>query len=75
MAAHEDDWNMDIGLGQFGLEIEAAQARQSDVEHQAARGHGKLALQHIRRRAEQLNLQSDRLKKVTDRSADRLVVR
>ena len=74
MAGHEDDRYMNVRLGEFGLKVQAAQSGQPDVQDQAARDIRKLALQHFGGRAEQLNLQSDRLKKVAEGSAHRYVV-
>jgi len=36
MAAHEDDWNVSVGFGEFGLKVQSAQPGQSDVQHEAA---------------------------------------
>ena len=74
MAGDEDDRNANVGLGQLGLKIEAAQSRQPDVEHQAAGNVRQLALQQLRRRAEHLDLQSHRLKKIGQRPAHREIV-
>jgi len=38
----ENDWNVNLRLGQFGLKIEPAQSRQSDIEYDAARLLGTL---------------------------------
>ena len=35
--------NLDVGLGELALKVEAAQARQADVEHEAARHVGRSA--------------------------------
>ena len=56
MAGHEDDWNVNVRLGQFGLKVQAAQSRQSDVEDQAAGNVRKLSLQYFWRRTERLDL-------------------
>src|SRR5262249_31242545 len=34
-AGNENDWNIDVHLGELGLEIEPAQSRQSDIQYQA----------------------------------------
>src|ERR1700730_11694739 len=36
ISRHEDDWNPDAGIGQLGLEIEAAQSRHSDIKDDTA---------------------------------------
>src|SRR5258708_37570212 len=74
VAGHEYDRNMDIRLGELGLEIEPAYSRQSDVEHEAARHVGKVASQEIRRRAERLDLEPDRAKQASERLAHRFIV-
>src|SRR4051794_40439072 len=50
MPGHEDDRNLDIGLGEFALDIEAAQARQPNVEDEAGWNIRELFLQQLRRR-------------------------
>jgi len=47
VAGHEYDRNMDVRLGELGLEVEARLAPQSDVEHEAARHIGKFAAQEV----------------------------
>src|SRR5580692_8609968 len=65
---------MDAGLGELGLEIEPAQARQADVEHQATRAVRRAALQKFLGRAERLDLQTDRTKQARERLAQRRIV-
>ena len=48
MAGHEYDGDVNGGFGQLGLEVEAAQPGQSDVEHQTARHVRKLGSQQLR---------------------------
>jgi hypothetical protein len=60
MPGHKNDGNVNIGLGQFGLKIEPAQARQSDVKNEATRTLGLLVLQKFGRRRERLHLQAYR---------------
>ena len=74
MAGHEDDWNLNVGLGQLGLKIQPALSGQPDVKHQAAGDIRQPALQHFGRRTEHLNLQSHRLEKIAEPSAYRRVV-
>jgi hypothetical protein len=47
MASHEDDWNVNVRLGKFGLKVQPAQSGQPDVKDQAAGDVWKLALQHL----------------------------
>src|SRR5260370_26526172 len=74
VAGHEYDRNMDIRLGELGLEIEPAYSRQSDVEHEAARHVGKVASPEIPGRAECPGLESDRAKQASERLAHRFIV-
>jgi hypothetical protein len=74
VASDEDDWGVNVRLGQFGLKVEAAQSWQPYVKHQATGGIRELALQHFGRRTECLNPQSHRLKKIDERSPHRCVV-
>jgi hypothetical protein len=57
MTGHEDNRNVDTGLGELDLKLQSAHARQSDVEHQAARLIGEAALKQFGRGAEHLHLQ------------------
>src|SRR5215510_13820258 len=74
VAGHEYDGNMDVRLGEFGLEIEPAHPRQSDVEHEAACHIGKLASQKVRGRAERLDPEADRSEQAAERLAHGLIV-
>ena len=60
MAGDEDHRQLDAGLGQLALKIEAAAPRQPDIEDQAAGRIGPLALQEFLRRAEGPHLQAHR---------------
>src|SRR5712672_2442344 len=64
---------MDIRLGELGLEVQAADPRQPDVEHQATCDIRKLALQQLRGGSKRLGLQAHRSKEITERSAHRVV--
>ena len=33
MAGHEDNWNVNVRFGQFGLKLQSAQSGQPDVKH------------------------------------------
>ena len=74
MTGHENDRNVDARLGEFGLELETAHSRQSDVEHQATCCRGELALQQFRRRTEHLHLQADRPEQAAERLAHHRIV-
>ncbi len=60
---YENNWDLSFRLGQFGLKIESADARQADVKNEA--GGGGIAqlplLQEIGGRAECLDAQADGL--------------
>src|SRR5262249_42235256 len=71
---HEDDRDADLGLGELRLEVEAAQSRQPDVEHEAAHHLGQLVFQQVGRRPEQLDLVSNRSEQAAQRLAHGLVV-
>src|SRR3979490_340640 len=64
MAGHENDWNVNVRLGQFSLKVEAAQSGKPDVEHQTAGNVRQLALQHVGGRTEYLNPKAYGLKQV-----------
>jgi hypothetical protein len=49
------------------MEVEAAQSRQADIEHEAARRIRKLVQQKFRHRGEQLWLKIDRSKQAAQR--------
>src|SRR5215813_8792807 len=74
VAGNEDDGKMDARLRQLLLEREAARARQSHVEHEAARGVGALRLQELLRRSEYARLETDGGDKILDGVAHRRVV-
>src|SRR5262249_23132701 len=57
MSRNEHDRDSNVRLQQLGLEIETAQSRQPDVEHEAAWNIRALALQEFLRRCEYLDLQ------------------
>src|SRR5262249_5663890 len=58
---NENYWNVNLSLGQLGLKIEPAQARQSDIQYQTARSLQALIGQKLRRGAHHHSFQSDRL--------------
>src|SRR5215471_4655327 len=74
VAGHEYDGNMDVRLGELGLEIEAAEPGQSHIEHEAACHVGKLASQQVRGRAERLDPETDRTKQASERFAHGFIV-
>ena len=74
VSGHEDDGDVDIRAGKLGLKIEAAHARQPDVEHQTACGIGQLARQEFGRRAEYLGLQADVSEEIVKRLSHRDIV-
>src|SRR5262249_62127352 len=74
MAGHEYDGNVDVRLGELGLEIEPTHPRQSDIEHEAACHIGKLASQKVRGRAERLGPEADRSKQASERLAHGFIV-
>src|SRR5277367_709350 len=41
VTGEENDRNTNVGLGEFRLEVEPANSRHSDIEHQAGGGIGK----------------------------------
>src|SRR5437763_13731553 len=71
---HEYDRSMDVRLGELGLEVESAEPRQSDIEHEAACHIGKLAAQQVRGRTERLDLEADRSKQAAQRLAHGFIV-
>ena len=74
MRGEEDDRHVDFGLGQFLLKLKAAHPWQPHIEHQAAwRVHDR-GLEKGVSRAEKLDLEPDRLKKLLKDSADRSIV-
>jgi hypothetical protein len=74
MSSHEDNWNLNVLLDQFGLKVEPAQSGQPDVKDQATRDIRKSALQHFGRRSKHLDLQAYRLKQIGQRPAHRDIV-
>ena len=74
MPGHEYDGNVDVRLAELGLEIEPAEPRQSDIEHEAACHIGKLAAQQVRGRTERLDLEADRSKQAAQRLAHGFIV-
>jgi hypothetical protein len=56
------------------LEIEPAQPRQSDIQHEAACHIGKLASQQVRGGTERLNPEPYRAKQASERFAHRFIV-
>jgi hypothetical protein len=74
VSGHEDDGDADVRAGELGLKIEAADARQPDVEHQTACGIGQLARQEFSRRAEYLGLQADVSEEIVKRLSHRDIV-
>src|ERR1700722_18371992 len=69
MTSHEDDWNVDVSLGQLGLKVQPARSGQPDVKDQTTGDVWQLAVQHFGCRTERLNLQAYRLKKIGQRPA------
>ena len=61
MPGHEDDRHVGSHLRQFLLELEPANARQPDVEHEAGSGIRALTLKKFVSGAEELNVKTDRL--------------
>jgi len=43
----EDDWYIDVGLGELALKIEPAQSRQAHIKHEATGRFGQLGLQEL----------------------------
>ncbi len=74
MPCHEDDGNVNVCFGQFGLEVETAQSRQSDVEHQTAEHVGKMALQQFGGRPEHFDLVPDGPEQASERLAQGFIV-
>jgi len=74
MAGHEHDWNSNIRLRQLGLEVETAQPRQSDVEHQTTGNIWTPALEELRSRFECLDPQPYGMEEPGERLAHRRVV-
>jgi hypothetical protein len=65
---------MSIFAGELGLKVEAAHARQPDVEHQTARGIGLPACQQFGGRAKQFGLQADVSEETMKRLSHRDIV-
>jgi hypothetical protein len=74
MPGDEDDRDLDSGLGQLGLKIQAASLRQPDVEDQATCDIGQRALQQLWRRTEHFRPQPDRAKQPVERLSHRGIV-
>ena len=74
MAGHEHDWNSNIRLRQLGLEVETAQPRHSDVEHQTTRNIWTPALEELHSRFECLDPQPYGTEQPGERLSHRLVV-
>src|SRR5437588_2816911 len=74
MSGHEDDWNMNIYLGELALEIQAALSRQPDIKYEAARNVRQLALEQFARRAEDLCPHPYRAEKPFERLAEFRIV-
>ena len=74
MASHENYWNMNIHFCQQSLKIEPIYPRKPHIKYEATRRIGPLALQEFWRRTERLNLQSNRLQKILESTAERRVV-
>ena len=74
MTGHEDDRYPVIGFRELLLEIEAADHRQPDIEHQAAGRLGDALLHELLRRAEGLDLETHRPQQAAQGAAHRAVV-
>src|ERR1051326_391710 len=74
MSGNKNDGNMNVGLEQFLLEIQAAHTRQSNVKHQTAGSIHPLAAQKLLRGTEQLHLQTHRCQQVLERFTNAGVV-
>lgn len=74
VAGDEDDGEIDFRFRKFALEVEPAHSRQPDIEHEAARDIGSLALQELLRRPEHADLQPNGTNKTLQSIANRLFV-
>ena len=74
MSRNKHDWNSNIRLRQLGLEVETAQPRQSDVEHQTTGNIWTPALEELRSRFECLDPQPYGMEEPGERLAHRRVV-
>jgi hypothetical protein len=74
MAGHENDWNVNVRLGELSLKVQAAQSRQPDVEDQTASNIWKRAPQQFGGRTEHLHPQDYRLEEIGERSTHGFVV-
>src|SRR5215470_16187998 len=63
MSGDKNNRNSNVGLCQLGLEVETAQSRQSDIEHEAAWNIGTLGREKLLCRCKHLNGQLYRAKK------------
>jgi hypothetical protein len=66
-AGEKDDWQHARPLFQRPLHIEAVQARQREVEHEATRSVPVVAVEKLVRRRKRCNVQSDGFKQSFDR--------
>ena len=74
MPGHEDDRHVGSRPRQFALELEAAQPREPDIEHQATRDIRTLVFQEGVRRAEQPHVKAHRFEQALERVAHGRVV-
>src|SRR5947209_1759651 len=74
MACNKYNRNSNIRLHQLGLEVQAAQSRQSDVEYEATCNIRALALQKLLRRCKCFGSQTYRLEKPGKRLKHRRVI-
>ena len=71
MAGQEDNRKVDVFIVELSLKVEAALARQPDIEHQTAGAVGPLVCEELACRLEHSDLQPYGLKQIVERGPDR----
>src|SRR5712692_6353329 len=74
MRGDEYDWDLNIGLSQFFLQLQPAQSRQPNIQDQTTRCIGSFTVQEVMRRPEQFHAQSYRPDQAFEHLLDRSVV-
>jgi hypothetical protein len=74
MTGEENNGQLHLALRQFLLQLQPAQARELDIEHQAAGGLGTLAGQKLVGGGKRLDVEPRRAEKIVQTFAHGLVV-
>ena len=74
MARHEDDRDVNAGVREPLLAVEAPEARHADVEDQTRGRVGLRTLQKVQRRGEELRTEADRADQIAEGLANPRIV-